>query len=100
MIMGKRIIGAPLVIENDYYTSIHSYAYMNPSLSAKGWWWILFSMLPTYPRLLRQILPLWGDEMHPAYQRFVTGLKGKAPGEMATDELWQISQEIVTAAMY
>ena len=28
-------------------------------------------MLPAFPRLLRQLVPLWRDEMHPDYQAFV-----------------------------
>jgi len=62
--------------------------------------WILFGMLPAYPRLLRQLVPIWRDEMHPEYQAFVARMKDKIPGGMAADELWRASQEIVDAAMY
>lgn len=73
---------------------------MNTSIPARSWRWILFGMLPAYPRLLRNLVPIWRDEMHPEYQAFVAALEDRAPGEMSSDELWRTSQAIVDAAMY
>jgi pyruvate,water dikinase len=57
-------------------------------------------MLPAFPRLMRRLVPIWRDEMHPEYKAFVSELKAKNATRMSTDELWGTSQEIVDAAMY
>jgi len=98
--LGKRMIGAEPDLGEYYLTHINTYAYMSSSFPLKGWLWVLFRQLPAYPRLLRQLVPLWRDEMHPEYQAFVLGLKDKHPAEMETAELWRASQQILDAAMY
>ena len=99
-VMGKRIIGGTPELGGEYYTTINSYAYMCASFPFKGWLWILFRMMPAFPRLLRQLLPFWREQMHPDYQAFVARMKEKRPAEMSEAELWQAAQEIVAAAMY
>jgi pyruvate,water dikinase len=98
--MGKRVIGSEPNLGEYYLTSINDYAYMSTNLPLEAWVWILTRQLPAYPRLLRTLLPLWRDEMHPEYQAFAARLKDKRPAEMETTELWRTSQEIVDAAMY
>ena len=98
--LGARLgMGLP-VLQEDYYTSINSYAYMNAAFPAKAWWWIITGMLPAYPRLLRTLVPLWRDELHSEYQAAVAKYQAKAPEKMSAGELWQEAQEILTAAMY
>jgi phosphohistidine swiveling domain-containing protein len=99
-LMGKRIMGATPELGDEYYTSINAYAYMSGTFSFKGWLWILFCMLPAMPRLMRRLVRIWRDEMHPQYQSFVAAMKEKVPGEMTNAELWQAAQETVDAAMY
>ena len=98
--MGKRVIGSEPVLGEDYFTSINAYAYMNSKFPPRGWIWILFHLLPAYPRLLGSLVPLWRNEMHPEYQSFVASLKDKVPEEMSSEDLWRNSQEILEAAMY
>lgn len=98
--MGKRVIGREPVLGDEYLTCINQFAYMNTVFPPKGWFWILFHMIPAYPRLLRNLVPLWRDEMHPEYKQFVAGLRQKNPAEMPTNQLWRTSQEIVDATMY
>jgi pyruvate,water dikinase len=98
--LGVRLgMGLP-VLQEDYYVAINSYAYMNAAFPAKAWWWILTRMLPAYPRLLRSIVPLWRDELHPEYQAAMAKYQAKAPEKMSASELWRDAQEILTAAMY
>ncbi len=99
-VMGKRIIGGTPELGDEYYTTINSYAYMCASFPFKGWLWILFRMMPAFPRLLRQLVPIWRREMRPDYQAFVARMKEKQPIEMRNAELWQAAQETVKAAMY
>ena len=99
-VMGKKLMGAMPELGDEYYTSINTYAYMCASFPFKGWLWILFSMLPAMPRLMRRLVPIWRDQMHPEYQAFVAKMNTSIPEEMSEAQLWQTSQETVAAAMY
>ena len=99
-VMGKRLMGAEPSLGDEYYTHINSYAYTCTSFPFKGWLWILFSMLPAMPRLMRTLVPIWREQMHPDYQSFVATMKEKVPVEMSDTALWQAAQDTVAAAMY
>jgi rifampicin phosphotransferase len=98
--LGKRLLGAEPVLAKDYFTSVNSYAYMNAYISPRSGWWVLTGMLPAYPRLLRRLVPLWREELHPEYQAFVQSKKDLVPAEMTTRELWHETQELADAAAY
>ena len=98
--LGKRLLGAEPVLALDYYATINNYAYMNAAFRPEAWWWILTSLLPAYPGLLRNLVPLWRDELHPEYQAFVSSKKGSIPVEMSNKELWSEMKQLVDAAAY
>ena len=98
--MGKRLIGGEPPLPEDYFTSINGYAYINSGYPARAYPWILFHLLPSFVRLMRSLIPLWRDEMHPQYQAVVAGLKNIRPQEMTPEEMWAAAQKIVDAAMY
>lgn len=98
--LGKRLTRIEPNMADDYFTAINHYAYMNARIPAKTWKWILFGLLPSYPRIFRTMVPLWRDELHPNYQAFAAGLRDWSPGEMTAVELWRGAQEILDAAMY
>ncbi|MBN1450054.1 MAG: hypothetical protein JW963_03490, partial [Anaerolineales bacterium] len=98
--LGKRLLGAEPVLSNDYFTSVNSYAYMNAYISPRSWWWVITGMLPAYPRLLRNLVPLWRDELHPEYKAFVDSKKNLEPADMSARELWHETQELANAAAY
>ncbi|MCE7859808.1 MAG: hypothetical protein DYG86_08490 [Chloroflexi bacterium CFX2] len=85
---------------SDFYTSINRYAYMNSAFPARIWWWVIFRMLPAYPRLLSNMVPIWRDQLHPEYKEFVGRYQAKNTETMTTGELWQDAQAILGAAMY
>ena len=88
------------ILSDDYFTSINHYAYMNSGFSPRAWRWILFHMLPAYPRMLRQLIPFWRNEVRPGYQKAVERL-GEIPlEERSTSQLWQDTQALTEAAMY
>jgi len=98
--LGTRLrLGDP-VLQEDYYTSINGYAYMNAAFPPKAWWWILTGLLPAYPRLLRTLVPIWREGLHPEYQAFVAKYQDRVPEKSSVGELWQDAQEILNAAMY
>jgi phosphoenolpyruvate synthase/pyruvate phosphate dikinase len=92
-------LGEPVWPE-DFYTSINRYAYLNAGYPLKTWLWMIFRMLPAYPRLLRNMVPIWRDGLHPEYQEFVRGHQVKDTETMTTSELWQEAQATLNAAMY
>jgi pyruvate,water dikinase len=98
--LGKRLLGPEPVLATDYFTSVNSYAYMNAAISPRSWWWILTGMLPAYPRLLRRLVPIWREELHPEYQAFVASKKDLMPADMSAGELWHETQELANAAAY
>jgi pyruvate,water dikinase len=98
--LGKRLIGGEPVFPDGYFTNINSYAYMNAHFTSRAWGWILFRMLPAYPRLLRMLVRFWREEAHPDYQKAVAEWKQKDMQQMTVAELWQAAQEVVNAAGY
>jgi len=98
--MGRRLMNTELRMAKDYFTSINNYAYMNANFPPKVWWWALTEFLPAYPRLLRMLVPLWRDELHPEYQAVVASKNDSIPTEMSAAELWSETQELVSAASY
>ena len=98
--MGRRLMNTDLRMAEDYFTSINNYAYMNATFPPGVWWWALTEFLPAYPKLLRTLVPLWRDELHPEYQAIVASKKNSIPAEMSAVELWRETQELVNAASY
>ncbi len=98
--LGRRLLGADPVLADDYFTVINSYAYMNARMPPRSWWWILTSLLPAYPSLLRKLVPIWREELRPAYRAFVAEKQDQMPAELSANALWRGAQEMVDAAMY
>jgi len=98
--LGARIVGGTPILGDDYFTNINTYAYMNSKFPAKGWLWLLFRLIPSYPRLLRKIVPIWRDELHPEYQAFVDSKRDLKADQMRADELWRETQELFQAAAF
>jgi pyruvate,water dikinase len=98
--MGKRMLGSWPYLTPDYFTSINHYAYMNAYIPPKMFWWIIMGMLPAYPRLLRQLVALWRDELHPEYRAVAAQKQALNLAQMTEAELWQEAQALVDAAMF
>lgn len=97
--MAQRMTNSEPVLPNDYYTTINAYAYVNTTIPARSWWWMLTRVIPAYPRMLRSVVKIWREELFPEYQAYVSRERGRSPAAMATDELWREAQEAVHAAM-
>ena len=98
--MAKRVIGGNPELGPYYFTSINTYAYMNTKFPPRGWLWIIFHMLPAYPGLIRDLVPLWRNELHPEYQAFVASKQDLVPTQMSTVELWHETQGLFEAAAF
>ena len=88
------------VLPDEYFTNINHYAYMNAGFTPRAWGWMLFHLLPAYPRLLRQLIPFWRNEVRPGYQQIVERLGQARLDELPLGQLWRNAQELVDASMY
>jgi phosphoenolpyruvate synthase/pyruvate phosphate dikinase len=98
--LGKYLIRMEPVLPEDYFTTINGYGYMNAHFPARGWWWILFGMLPAYPRMLRMLVPFWRDEARPRYRASVVQAQQKDPKAMTAAELWHTILAVMDAFGY
>jgi pyruvate,water dikinase len=73
---------------------------MNAAFPPRAWWWIITGLLPSYPRLLRSLVPFWRDEARPGYQATVDVWKGRALEPLSAAEVWSGANEVVDASMH
>jgi len=86
-------------LPEDYIVTINDYAYMGVAYTPREWWWIVTRMLASTPRLLREGLPLWRDEIRPRYVATVARWQDRPAEAMPTTELWAGIREVNDAAM-
>ncbi len=87
------------ILPDDYILTINDYAYMGAAFTPRQWWWVLTRMIPAFPRILRQGLSLWRDEIRPRYVATVAHWQARPLDATPTDELWAGVQEVNDAAM-
>ncbi len=87
------------VLPDDYITTINEYAYMGIGYTPRMWWWIVTRMLFSLPRMLRESLPLWRDQIRPRYVETVARWQDQSFETMPASELWAAIQQINDAAM-
>ncbi len=87
------------VLPEDYILTINDYAYMGVAFTPRQWWWILTRMLLSFPRIIREALPLWRDEIRPRYVETVARWQDRTLETMPNAELWTAIQEVNDAAM-
>ncbi|MEJ2732771.1 MAG: PEP/pyruvate-binding domain-containing protein [Anaerolineae bacterium] len=87
------------VLPEDYIVTINDYAYMGVSYTPRQLWWILTRMLPSSPRLLREGLPFWREEIRPRYAATVARWQDRPLEAMPAAELWGGIQQVNDAAM-
>ncbi|MBN1812577.1 MAG: hypothetical protein JXA14_12130 [Anaerolineae bacterium] len=102
--VGVREVMRPLtrsepILPDNYILTINSYAYMNATYTLREWWWILTRMMLSFPRILRQALPLWRDEIRPRYAATVARWQGRSLERLSVAELWAGIHEVDDAAM-
>jgi pyruvate,water dikinase len=98
--LGKMLTHMQPSLPVDYYTIINGYAYLGAGFTLQNWIWMIFGLLPAYPRLLRQMLPFWRDEVHPKYKQAVAARRGMDPQAMTSAELWTEVKALVDEASY
>lgn len=86
-------------LPDDYILTINDYAYMGVAFTPHQWWWILTKMILAFPRLIREALPLWRDEIRPRYVAAAARWQAKPVETLSLAELWAGIQEVNEAAM-
>lgn len=86
-------------LPDDYILTINDYAYMGATFTPRQWWWILTKMLFAFPRIIREALPLWRDEIRPRYVASVERWQARSLEKLTLAELWTGIQEVNDAAM-
>jgi rifampicin phosphotransferase len=87
------------VLPDDYITTINEYAYMGIGYTPRMWWWIVTRMIIAIPRMLRESLPLWREEIRPRYVETAAHWQGQSFETMSTAGLWAAIQQVNDAAM-
>jgi rifampicin phosphotransferase len=98
--LGKKLTRLEPTLPEGYFTIINNYAYMNAHFSGRAWVWILFGLLPSYPRMLRMLVPFWREEARPQYRKAVASWQEKSLVQTSSMELWQGVKGIMDAAAY
>jgi phosphoenolpyruvate synthase/pyruvate phosphate dikinase len=83
----------------DYILTINSYAYINGTYTLREWWWILTRMMLSMPRIMREAIPLWRDQIRPRYAATVERWQDRSLEGLSAAELWAGIQEVDDAAM-
>jgi rifampicin phosphotransferase len=86
-------------LPDDYILTINGYAYMGVAFTPHQWWWILTKMIASFPRILREGLPLWRDKIRPRYAASVARWQAKPVEALSPAELWAGIQDVNEAAM-
>ena len=86
-------------LPDDYILTINDYAYMGVAFTPRQWWWILTRMILSFPRLIREALPLWRDKIRPRYVATVARWQAQSLETMPIAELWAAVQQVNDAAM-
>ncbi|MBN2148283.1 MAG: hypothetical protein JW726_12920 [Anaerolineales bacterium] len=97
---GRNLTHSEPVLHEEYFTSINHYAYMNAGFPPRVWKWVLFNLIPAYPRMLKRLIPFWRDELLPGYKQAVDRLADTPLAERSTSQLWRDAQELNGEAMY
>jgi rifampicin phosphotransferase len=87
------------LLPDDYILTINDYAYMGVAYTPRQWWWILTRMILSFPRIIREAIPLWRDQIRPRYVATVARWQDRPLDAMQTAELWAAIQEVNDAAM-
>jgi pyruvate,water dikinase len=72
---------------------------MGISYTPRMWWWIVSRMMLSLPRMLRQALPLWRDQIRPRYAETIARWQGQPLQSMPLTDLWAGIQDVNDAAM-
>ncbi|MFL7793354.1 MAG: PEP/pyruvate-binding domain-containing protein, partial [Anaerolineae bacterium] len=83
----------------DYILTINSYAYINGTYTLREWWWILTRMMLAMPRIMREAIPLWRDQIRPRYAATVERWQDRSLEGLSAADLWTGIQEVNDAAM-
>ncbi|CAG0943706.1 partial pyruvate, water dikinase, partial [Anaerolineae bacterium] len=63
----SELVRSESAFSNELFVTINTYAYESVSFSGRTWWWMLTKMIPAFPRILRNGISNWRDNVRPRY---------------------------------
>jgi phosphohistidine swiveling domain-containing protein len=94
----KELIGGESDVLGGLLTTINDYAYQHAKLGCRDWLWVLFRMLPAFPRLLRNAERHWRGVARPRYAEAVARWRERSPRDLTAAQLLEGAVGL-TAAM-
>ena len=94
----KELIGGESAVLGGLLTTINDYAYQHAKLGCRDWLWILFRMVPAFPRLLRKAEWHYREVAHPRYAEAVARWRRRSPRDLTAGQLLDGAMDL-TAAM-
>jgi pyruvate,water dikinase len=92
-----QMIGGKTKLAENFLTTINHYAYTHINLGFRDWMWVLFRMLPAFPRLLRNGERHYLEVARPRYAQVADGWRERSPDKMSESEIFQAVDEITSA---
>jgi phosphoenolpyruvate synthase/pyruvate phosphate dikinase len=83
----KELIGGEAAALGGLLTTINDYAYQHAKLGCRDWLWVLFRMLPAFPRLLRNAEWHYRSVALPRYAEAVARWRSRSPRDLAAAQL-------------
>jgi len=94
----EELIGGRAPVLGGVLTTINDYAYQHAKVGCRDWLWMLFRMVPAFPRLLRNAERHWREVALPRYGEAVARWRSRPPRDLAAAELMDGAVDL-TAAM-
>jgi pyruvate,water dikinase len=96
-VLGERLLRLPRNIFVDFMVTINGYAYQSVSYTRRQWVYIVFRMLPHFPKVMREGVPYWREVAHPRYAEVTAHWSARSLPGLTAGELWAGVCEIVDA---
>jgi pyruvate,water dikinase len=94
----KELIGGESAVLGGLLITINDYAYQHARLGCRDWLWILFRMIPAFPRLLRKAEWHYREVARPRYAAAVDHWRNRSPRDLTAVQLLGGAVDL-TAAM-
>ncbi|RPI31575.1 MAG: phosphoenolpyruvate synthase, partial [Chloroflexota bacterium] len=87
-------------LPEDLFITINGYAYYSVNFNRRAWWWIVTGLGPQVPRLIRDGVSLWRDDMFPRYAREAARWQNRSLEPLSERELLGDLEEAIKASTY
>ncbi len=93
----KDMIGADAPVLGGIWTTINGYVYQHAKIGCRDLGWVMFRMLPAFPRLLRNAEWHWREVAHPRYAAAVARWRERPTRDLTAAQLLEGALELTSA---